>query len=147
MRWLRAIARRNRDWALGVHPKSATACGEAVFKPFRGALMLPVPASSAMEPRRWMAPAPWQGRFLLLFAMLQLADVVTTNHGLAAAEAVEANPVMALAMTHLGTMWWLPKVAIVAFAMIAVRRIRKRWPFHLVAGILVALVANNLLYW
>ena len=109
--------------------------------------MFPVSASSAMPSRQWMAPAPWQGRFLLLFAMLQLADVVTTNHGLAAAEAIEANPVMALAMTHLGTMWWLPKVAIVAFAMIVVRRIRKRWPFHLVAGILIALVANNLLYW
>jgi len=106
-----------------------------------------VPVLAGSRPRRWTAPTAWHGHFLLLFAALQVADVVTTDHGLAAAEAIEANPVMALAMAHLGSMWWLPKVAIVAFAMIAARRIRKRWPFNLVAAILVTIVANNLLYW
>ena len=92
-------------------------------------------------------PEPWRGCFLLFFAALQLADVVTTNHALAAASATEGNPIMAIAMTHLGEVWWLPKVAIVAFSMIAVRQIRRRWPFSLVTAILVALVANNLIYW
>ena len=103
--------------------------------------MVPVPAGPPA------VPPLWKGHFLLLFAALQLADVVTTNHGLSAAEVVEGNPVMALAMAHLGPVWWLPKVVIVAFAMIAVRRIRRRWPLNLVTAILVALVANNLLYW
>jgi len=92
-------------------------------------------------------PERWRGCFLLFFAALQLADVVTTNHALAAATGTEGNPIMALAMTHLGEVWWLPKVAIVAFSMIAVRRIRRQWPFSVVTAILVAFVANNLIYW
>ena len=109
--------------------------------------MVPVAASLPSLSSDTPTVPAWKGRFLLLFALLQLADVVTTNHGLSAAEVVEGNPVMALAMVHLGPMWWLPKVALIAFSMIAVRRIRRQWPLNLVTAILVAIVANNLLYW
>lgn len=110
-------------------------------------MMVSAPANLSNHPTSTPLSETWRGCFLLLFAALQLADVVTTNHALAAATAVEGNPIMALAITHLGTVWWLPKVAIVAFSMIAVRQIRRRWPFKVVTAILVVLVANNLVYW
>ena len=86
-------------------------------------------------------------KFLSLLTMLQVADIVTTNHALAAGNAWEANPVIALAMVHFGAIWWLPKLAFLAFAMLAVRRIRRRWPLNLVVSVLGVLVVNNLLYW
>ena len=109
--------------------------------------MVPVSTSPHAPPQYSPMPAVWRGGFLLLFAALQLADVVTTNHALAVPEVHEGNPLMAIAMTHLGPMWWLPKAGIVAFAIFAVPRIRRRWPLKLVAAILVGFVANNLIYW
>lgn len=106
----------------------------------------PAPLLQAEPARSAVRTAP-HVRFLVLFSLLQLADVLTTNHALATGKAFEANPVMALAMVHLGAVWWLPKVVIVAFAILAVPRIRTRWPLNLVSGILMMMVAGNLLYW
>jgi hypothetical protein len=51
---------------------------------------------------------------LLLIAVCQLLDVISTNAALAAGAGVEANPVMALAMACLGPFWWLWKAALAA---------------------------------
>jgi hypothetical protein len=65
---------------------------------------------------------------LLLFIALQVADIVTTNHALAVPGSWEANPVMAAFQSRLGSLWWLPKAAVVAWIVVAATRIRRRWP-------------------
>ena len=56
---------------------------------------------------------------LILFGILEFADVVTTNLVLSIPGAREANPIMAAIQTHLGSAWWLPKAAIVAWFAVA----------------------------
>jgi len=77
---------------------------------------------------------------------LQVADVLTTNHALAAPGNWELNPIMAYTMAHWGVVWWLPKVALVGFAMATLPYIRRRWPLMVAVGFYVAIVANNSLY-
>ena len=52
---------------------------------------------------------------LIVVAMAQFVDVASTNRALAAGVGLyEANPVMGLSMTALGSFWWLPKFVIAA---------------------------------
>lgn len=47
-----------------------------------------------------------------IIAIAQPIDVWTTNRALASDRMVEANPVMAAVMAHLGSYYWLPKIAL-----------------------------------
>jgi hypothetical protein len=87
---------------------------------------------------------------LLFFALLQIADIATTNHALALPGHAEINPVMASAMTHLGPAWWLPKIAIVALAVLTARLAARRrsklltLAFHASVAITFMVVMNNI---
>ena len=63
---------------------------------------------------------------LLVIAILQIGDVLTTNCALQLPGIFESNPVMVLAMRHLGSAWWLPKawvmMLLLASGVLALRR-------------------------
>jgi Domain of unknown function (DUF5658) len=86
-----------------------------------------------------------------LVALAQIADVLTTNHVLAArAGAYEANPVTSLLMLHLGTLWWVPKVLIAAVILLGVAALKwtpaRLFPVATAVAVLYALVVvNNLI--
>lgn len=81
---------------------------------------------------------------ITLFSVLQLADVLTSNHLLRTPGYGEGNPIEAATMTHLGALWWLPKLALVAFAFLTAPRVRVTWPYYFVVAFYAAVVANNL---
>jgi hypothetical protein len=93
--------------------------------------------------RRWAVPRPYR-LLLILFAGLQAADVVTTNHALAIPGISEANPLMALSQAHLGAAWWLPKVAVVGLVCFATPLTRRRWAMICVVSLYAAAVVGNL---
>jgi hypothetical protein len=81
-------------------------------------------------------------------AALQVADVLSTNAALTVSGIVEANPVMAWCQGVLGSEWWLPKVAIIAFiafAMLRVDGLRARWIAVGMVGLYAAVVVSNVL--
>ncbi|GGF28122.1 hypothetical protein GCM10011611_37690 [Aliidongia dinghuensis] len=89
-------------------------------------------------------------KFAVIAALvaLQIADVLSTNAALAAPGIVEANPVMAWCQGALGALWWLPKVAVVAFVAYAVLRLERlhaRWLTAGMIGLYCAVVASNVL--
>jgi Domain of unknown function (DUF5658) len=94
------------------------------------------------EGRRRDAPVCWL--LLLLFALLQVADVVTTNYALAVPGVWEANPLMALMQSRFGAAWWLPKVAAVGFICLATPLLRRRWPLLLVVAYYSIVVSINI---
>ena len=108
----------------------------------------------ACDPRRFRTSASiiWRRRTLprahgilwILFIGLQIADVVTTNYALAVPGNWEANPIMRLSQTHLGTAWWLPKVAAVGFAAVAVPQRSLPWPILCAVSYYMILVLGNL---
>ena len=81
---------------------------------------------------------------LILFGILEFADVVTTNLVLSIPGAHEANPIMAAIQTHLGSAWWLPKAAIVAWFAVAATESRRRWPMVCAVSLCAVVVAINL---
>jgi Domain of unknown function (DUF5658) len=81
---------------------------------------------------------------LSLFAALQVADVATTNLVLTIPGAREANPIMAAAQSHLGSLWWLPKAAIVAWFALVATQSRRRWPMVCAVSLCAVVVALNL---
>jgi Domain of unknown function (DUF5658) len=81
---------------------------------------------------------------LILFAIIQVADIVTTSVGLHAAGLYEGNPVVALWMDMLGPLWWLPKLGIVLFAVLVSRRLRRVWPLTAISALTFFAVINNL---
>lgn len=85
---------------------------------------------------------------LAIFTVLQIADVVTTNHALAMSGLTERNPVMMASMDHLGALWWLPKLALVLYIAVILRRMPRMpaWPLGALAGMNLAVVANNLAF-
>lgn len=99
------------------------------------------------------ADAPvWRKRLLtrthwllcVLFIGLQIADVVTTNYALAVPGNWEANPIMHLSQTHLGSAWWLPKLAAVGFAAFAVPQMLRPWPIVLAVSYYIMVVSVNI---
>ena len=108
----------------------------------------------ARDPRRFRIGASiiWRGRTLprahwilwILFVGLQIADVVTTNYALAIPGNWEANPIMQLSQTHLGAAWWLPKVAAVGFAAVAVPQRSRPWPILCAVSYYIIIVSGNL---
>ena len=83
------------------------------------------------------------GLLPLILALLQIGDVLTTNQALAKSGVYEANPIMAASQAHLGSAWWLPKLALVAFAFYVAPRIKRRWPFVFIVGLYVLIVGSN----
>jgi hypothetical protein len=81
---------------------------------------------------------------LILLAALEFADVVTTNLVLSIPGAHEANPIMAAIQTHLGSAWWLPKAAIVAWFAVAATESRCHWPMVCAVSLCAVVVAINL---
>ena len=51
---------------------------------------------------------------LIVAALLQLADVWSTNRALSGGGR-ELNPIIAWMMERLGPAWWVPKIALAAF--------------------------------
>jgi Domain of unknown function (DUF5658) len=98
------------------------------------------PARNYRRPRR--GRAFWL--LLGLFAILQVADVVTTNCVLKIPGAIEANPVMAAAQHSLGPWWWLPKAAITLWFVLVASGSRRRWPLVCAVLLCAVVVAINL---
>jgi hypothetical protein len=110
----------------------------------RGVDRLP-PETDLRRARSGRRPIGWTyGLLLVVFAALQVADVVTTNYALAVPGAHEANPLMALFQSHLGAAWWLPKAAVVVFAFAVAPRTRRRWPMAMAVSIYGVVVIGNL---
>src|SRR5258708_7792853 len=85
---------------------------------------------------------------IALIVALQFADIITTDHALAAGSATEANPVMAWMMFTAGQYWWLlPKLSLIAMVLLFARRLRSNWSFAFVAGYYGLILENNLLSW
>jgi hypothetical protein len=94
---------------------------------------------------------PIRAKLLLLsLTLLQLADIATTNRALALPGNAEVNPLMSSAMTHLGTAWWLPKLAVLGLIFVATRYAHDRRAKLLISALYAAVaitflvVANNL---
>ena len=86
---------------------------------------------------------------VLLFVLLQIADVISTNIGLARPGLAEANPMMTLALSQLGSFWWLPKLALLVPIALGIRAGGLRgWREQIALGAVSALyavvVTNNL---
>ena len=83
---------------------------------------------------------------LIAMAALQLADVLTTNHGLAASSgASELNPFLAWCMDHFGSFWWSPKLVLIGYVAVAAPRLSQR-SLSFVTLFFAAVVMNNLFY-
>jgi Domain of unknown function (DUF5658) len=87
---------------------------------------------------------------VLFLVVLQIADVISTNIALARPGAVETNPVVSLALAHLGVFWWLPKLIILVPIALGIRagglRGRREQIAMMAAVVLYAVVvANNLI--
>jgi hypothetical protein len=100
----------------------------------------------------WQAAKLWGIRaVLVMLAVAQLADVLTTNRALAGSPgAFEANPLMHMLMTYLGPWWWLWKAAVAGFFVTMAFTIRQPSRRELVvagavAKVYVLVLINNLL--
>lgn len=80
---------------------------------------------------------------LLLFAVAQTEDVLSTAAALGLPGIYEGNPAMAWCIAELGALWWLPKAALVLFAVLVARRIRPTWPLAAVSALTFLAVLNN----
>jgi hypothetical protein len=87
-------------------------------------------------------PAIWV--LLILFIVLQVADVVSTNYALAVPGNWEVNPLMKFAQAYLGPSWWIPKIAAAALAAGVVLHIRRQWPIACAVSYYVVVVSGNL---
>jgi Domain of unknown function (DUF5658) len=92
--------------------------------------------------RRSAARVYWS--FLVIFASLQVADVITTNYALGTPGNWEANPIMQLSQAQFGVAWWIPKAGAVGFAAIVIPRLKPRWPMVFAVSYYVVLIIGNL---
>jgi Domain of unknown function (DUF5658) len=99
-------------------------------------------AETTVWRRQRLARAHWI--LWTLFIGLQIADVVTTDYALAVPGNWEANPIMHLSQSHLGAVWWLPKVAAIAIAAAVVPRTSRPWPILFAVSYYIIIVSVNL---
>ena len=85
--------------------------------------------------------ANWQ--FLTLFALLQVADIVTTDFALAKPGNWEANPAIHQFQLQFGSAWWIPKIAAVSLSALISLNLRARWPLKLVLTYYIVIVLGN----
>jgi len=81
---------------------------------------------------------------LILFVILQVADVITTNSALALPGNAEGNPLMASYQAQLGAAWWLPKLAVVGLAWLLQPLMRRQWPMICAISYYAMIVSGNL---
>jgi len=102
-------------------------------------------ADGAGRWRRRRPPLPGSYWLLLvLFAGLQVADIVTTNYALAVPGVWEANPIIAFHQVQLGELWWLPKIAAAGWICVAAPLTRRWWPMVFAVAYYGVIVAGNL---
>ena len=95
------------------------------------------------RPRSTIKPLRAHWLMLALFVALQIADIITTNRALTIPGIWEANPLMAWSQAKLGTAWWLPKLAVVAYLCVAAACMRRRWPMVFAVSVSgLAVLAN-----
>ena len=83
---------------------------------------------------------------LVIFIILQVGDVISTNMAIGRPGVTEINPIIRALMVAHGENWWVaPKVALVAAAILVMRRVRWRWPLTGLTALYVPIVLNNLL--
>jgi uncharacterized protein DUF5658 len=83
---------------------------------------------------------------LVVFIILQVADILTTNDALARAGIREGNHLILAHMRNYGDLWWVqPKLAVIGIAMVVARQVRWRWPLAVVCSLYAAIVVNNLI--
>ena len=80
---------------------------------------------------------------LAMTAVLQAADVVTTDIVLRVPGAEESNHIMAAAMEAFGPYWWLPKILILPTVFYVLGRYQKLWPAIIVVALYSVVVAIN----
>jgi Domain of unknown function (DUF5658) len=84
------------------------------------------------------------GRVLLIiFAALQIVDVITTNSALARGN-WEVNPLMAFAQTHLGQAWWVPKMAALGLVFVLASLTRRVWPLVFAVSFYAVIICGNI---
>jgi hypothetical protein len=91
----------------------------------------------------WNAPRDYR-LWLMLFVGLQIADILTTNYALARPGVWEANPLMAWSQAELGALWWVPKMAVVGYLLVAACFMRRRWPMVFAVSVSGLCVIGNL---
>ena len=83
---------------------------------------------------------------LVVFILLQIADVLTTNDALARPGVREANQFILAHMHTYGDLWWLqPKLAVIGVAMVVARQVRWRWPLAVVCLLYAGIAVNNVI--
>jgi len=95
--------------------------------------------------RKWI-PAQTHWILWLLYIGLQIADVVTTNYSLAVPGNWEVNPIMRLFQSHLGAVWWLPKIVAVGFSAVVLPQTLRPWPILFAVWYYVVVVSSNLAF-
>ena len=77
--------------------------------------------------------------WLLCYAALQVADVLTTELAIGRTGVTEANPIVALMMTYLGGWWWVAKLvsALAGVPMMLASRRWRAWVLGLIASAVV----------
>lgn len=90
---------------------------------------------------------------LIMLALAQVGDIISTNAALAASPAAfEGNPMMRLVMAALGSYWWLWKVALAVFFVVYATQLRiiTRRTFVLLGAVVKTyafVVVSNTLGW
>jgi hypothetical protein len=85
-------------------------------------------------------------RMFILFAGLQIADVITTNSALKVRGIWEANPIVAFAQAHLGEAWWLPKLVVVGTIFVIAPMTKRLWPMVFAVSYYVVIVCDNIVW-
>jgi hypothetical protein len=111
----------------------------------RGAGEVSLDARVTQAWRRWCQSLrePADRVLLILFALLQFADIVSTNYALAFPGNREGNPLMASLQAHLGTAWWLPKTAAMLLVCLMAPLTRRRWPIVFAVFYSLLVVSGN----
>ena len=92
----------------------------------------------------WLVERRVYRLMFLLFAGLQVADVITTNFALGVRGIWEANPIVAFAQAHLGEAWWLPKLAVVGIVFLIAPMTKRLWPMAFAVSYYVVIVCDNI---
>jgi hypothetical protein len=80
---------------------------------------------------------------LAITAVLQAADVVTTDIVLRVPGAEEGNHIIAAAMDAFGPYWWVPKILILPTVFYVLGRYRRLWPAIMVVVLYSVIVSIN----
>jgi hypothetical protein len=77
-------------------------------------------------------------------ALLQAADVLTTDALIGVPGAVESNRLMAVAIASFGPLWWVPKILVLPSVFYVLGRYKKIWPAVAVVVLYSCILANNI---